>query len=190
MPSFLTEARDDVRVKALPLPALQDIPSQGMVAFNQNNFHSQPGGSSVVSDNVGMVPSWFKQSGTLRNGQISPIYEAKLAGTAGVQFSLVKPSQTFDINSSAEQLTVADASQSGRVWPSAAAAAVANEPLSASYMPSLDVIDQSLATIRPKKRKTMTTEHLPWHKEVTQGSKRFQDIRYLPRLLTRTLTSG
>ncbi|PON83484.1 hypothetical protein TorRG33x02_207560 [Trema orientale] len=186
MPNLLTEAREDPRVKVLSQlsqPALQDIPSQGMVAFRQNNFHSQPSGSNVVSDlaenslaNLNVVPSWFKQCGTLRNGQIPPIYEAKLAGTPGVQFSLLKLSQTSDIHSSVEQLNVADASQSGRVWPSTAAAVAASEPFSASYMRSLDVIDQNVATARPKKRKTMASEHLPWHEEVSQGSKRFQDM--------------
>lgn len=188
MPSFLTEAREDLRVKALSQPAIQDIPSQGMVAFHPNSFHSQPSGSNVVSDhaenslaNLNTVPSWFKQYGTLRNGQIRSIYEAKLAGTPGVQFSLVKPSQTFDIQSSVEQLNVPDASQSGRVWPSTAAAVVSSEPFSASYVPSSsDVIDPHLAITRTKKRKTMMSKHLPWHKEVTKGSKSFWDIRYFP----------
>ncbi|XP_062106519.1 uncharacterized protein LOC133817898 isoform X2 [Humulus lupulus] len=141
--------------------AIQDIPSQGMVASHQNSFHSQPN-------------SWFKQYGTSRNGQMLPIFEAKLAGTAGVLFSLVKPSQTFDIHSSVERLNVVDASQSG-VWPSTATADVASELFSASNVPSSDVTDQTVAIPRPKKRKTLASECLPWHKEV-KGSKRSQDI--------------
>ncbi|XP_024016918.1 uncharacterized protein LOC21403884 isoform X1 [Morus notabilis] len=183
MPSFLPEAREDLRVKASSQPALQEMPTQEVAAFRQNDISNQPSGSNVVSEHVenplaslNMVPSWFKQYGTLRNGQIPPLYEGKLAGSAGVQSSISKPSQNFDIHSSVEQLDVADASQSSRVLPSTAAAVVASEPFSASYLLSSDVIGQSAATVRPKKRKTMTSERLPWHQEVTEGFKRFQDM--------------
>lgn len=191
MLSFLTEAREDLRVKASPQPYLQDIPFQGTVAFRQNDFQSQPSGSNLVSDNaensranLNMASSWFKQYGTLRNGLMPPIVEARLAGTAAAQFSLVKPSQSLSIHSSAEQLNVADASQSGRVLPSTATTFVASEPFSSTNVLPSDVINQSMTVVRPKKRKTFMLERLPWHKEVTQGSRRVQDIRFLLLLLT------
>ncbi|KAM6549415.1 hypothetical protein CsatB_021091 [Cannabis sativa] len=162
--------------------AIQDIPSQGMVSSRQNDFHSQPNVPIVISNNaenslanLNTAPSWFKQYETSRNGQMPPIFEAKLADTARVQFSLVKPSQTFDIHSSVGRPNVLDATQSG-VWPSTTTADVASKAFSASNMASSAVTDQTVATERPNKRKTMASGRLPWHKEVTQGSKRSQDI--------------
>lgn len=191
MLNFLTEAREDPKLKVSPQPSFQDIPSQGTVPFRPNDFQSQAGGSNVVSDNVensranlNMAPSWFKQYETFRNGLIPPIYEARLARTAAAQFSLMKPSQSLSIHSSVEQLNVADASQNSRVLPCTTANFVASEPFSATEVLPSDVINQSTTTVRSKKRKTFMLERLPWHKEVTQSSRRIQDIRCLLFLLT------
>ncbi|KAH7532720.1 hypothetical protein FEM48_Zijuj04G0052200 [Ziziphus jujuba var. spinosa] len=188
MLSFFTEAREDPRLKASPQPSLQDIPSQGTVPFRQKDFQSQPGGSNVVSDNtensranVKMAPTWFKQFENFRNGLMPPIYEARFARTAAAQFSLMKPSQSLGIHSSVEQLNVADAGQSNRVLPSTSANFIASEPFSATDVLPSDVINQRMTIVRPKKRKTFMSERLPWHKEVTQGSGRIQDISMAER---------
>lgn len=99
-----------------------------------------------------------------------PIFDARLAKSVASQFSLGKPSQNLHRHSSLEQLDAADAGQGGRVWPS-------SQQLSSPYMlPS--VVNSQVAIIRPKKRK-ITSELLPWHKEVNQDSKRLQNIRCL-----------
>lgn len=184
MVSFLADAREDLRVKASPQPSLQDIPSQGTVAFDQNDFHSQLSGGNLVSDNaenlpanLNTAPSWFKPYETFRNGLMPPIHEARLARTA--QLSLTKPSQNLSIHSSVEQISAADASQSGKVLPITAATFVARETFSSTNVLPSSVIDQNMAIVRPKKRKSFMLERVPWHKEVTQGSMRVQDIRCL-----------
>ncbi|KAL5582176.1 hypothetical protein UlMin_014618 [Ulmus minor] len=178
--NVLTEARDDLGLKASVQSSPQDMLSQGLVAFHQNDFQSHPSGSNVVPGHVensraylNVGPSWFQQYGTMRNGQLPPMYEAKHSGPAAVQFSLVKPSQ--NIHSSVERQEIADVGQ-GRSLPSTTAAFVASEPISASDKLSTVVINEGMATVRPKKRKTPTSERLPWHKEVALCSTRDQSI--------------
>ncbi|ONI19041.1 hypothetical protein PRUPE_3G255600 [Prunus persica] len=177
-PSFLTDAREDPSVKTSSPSVFQ---AQGMVAFGESDSQSQSTGNTVLSNhaetswgNLRMAPNWFKQYGTFRNGQMPPMYDARLARTAAGQFSLVKPSQSLNIHSPVEQIDASDASQSSRVWPSTAANLVGSEPFAPSVLPS-DAIDGNTVSVRPKKRKIATYELLPWHK-VTQGSKRVQDI--------------
>ncbi|KAG8662373.1 hypothetical protein MANES_01G095500v8 [Manihot esculenta] len=158
MLSLLGEAGDGPIVKAPQQPALQSRNSQETC----NDTHSQSS-----SSNLHLAPSWFKQYEALRNGQMMPIFDARLAKSVASQFSLGKPSQNLHRHSSLEQLDAADAGQGGRVWPS-------SQQLSSPYMlPS--VVNSQVAIIRPKKRK-ITSELLPWHKEVNQDSKRLQNI--------------
>ncbi|PQQ13402.1 uncharacterized protein Pyn_31990 [Prunus yedoensis var. nudiflora] len=177
-PNFLTDAREDPCVKTSSPSAFQ---AQGMAAFGESDSQSQSTGNTVLSNhaetswgNLRMAPNWFKQYGTFRNGQMPPMYDARLARTAAGQFSLVKPSQSLNIHSPVEQIDASDASQSSRVWPSTAANLVGSEPITPSVLPS-DAIDGNTASVRPKKRKIATYELLPWHK-VTQGTKRVHDI--------------
>ncbi|KAH0969274.1 hypothetical protein GBA52_028896 [Prunus armeniaca] len=177
-PSFLTDAREDPSVKTSSPSAFQAqawlhlvkvIPRVNLLVILCY---------LIMQKLLGVIyawhPIWFKQYGTFRNGQMPPMYDARLARTAAGQFSLVKPSQSLNIHSPVEQIDASDASQSSRVWPSTAANLVGSEPLAPSVLPS-DAIDGNTASVRPKKRKIATYELLPWHK-VTQGSKRVQDI--------------
>ena len=43
-------------------------------------------------------------------------------------------------------------------------------------------VEPGLLVTRPKKRKSATSELIPWHKELLQGSERLRDIRWLPKL--------
>jgi hypothetical protein len=183
--SFFTEAREDSGFKASPQPALLDRPSQEMIKSGQND-PSQPTTSNVVSNhgehsqvNLQMAPPWFKQYEAFRDGQIPPTYDAMLAKPVAGQISFGKPSQNLNEFSFVEGIDAADASQSGRVSPSSATFR-ANEPFLAPCLWPLDETDQCLAIVRPKKRKTATSDLLPWHKEVMQDSQRVQNIRCLP----------
>ncbi|KAF2299328.1 hypothetical protein GH714_031576 [Hevea brasiliensis] len=175
MLSLLGEARDGPTVKAPQQPALQCRSSQEMVTFACTDPHTQSSSSNVLSNhtdlghgNQHMAPSWPKQYGALRNGQMVPIFDARLAKSVASQFSLGKPSQNVHMHSSSEQLDAADAGQGGRVWPS-------SQQLSSPYMLPSEVTNQE-AIMRPKKRKITSSELLPWHKEVTQDSNRLQNI--------------
>ncbi|KAM2014894.1 hypothetical protein FF2_044695 [Malus domestica] len=174
--NFLTDAREGLSVKTSSESAFQ---AQGMVAFGESDSQSPSIGNDVLPNyaetsqpNLSMASNWFKQYGTFRNGQMQPTYDARLARSSAGQTSLVKPSQSLNIHSSVEQI---DASDANRVWPSTATNLVTSEPFVAPYVLPSDVIDETMAIVRPKKRKIETSELLPWHK-VTEGSKRVQDV--------------
>ncbi|XP_068334837.1 uncharacterized protein [Pyrus communis] len=174
--NFLTDAREGPSVKTSSQSAFQ---AQGMVAFGESDSQSPSIGNNVLPNyaetsqpNLSMASNWFKQYGTFRNGQIQPTYDARLDRSSAGQTSLAKPSQSLNIHSSVEQI---DASDANRVWPSTATNLVTSEPFVAPYVLPSDVIDESMAIVRPKKRKIETSELLPWHK-VTEGSKRVQDV--------------
>ncbi|KAM3760971.1 hypothetical protein ACB098_01G232600 [Castanea mollissima] len=179
MQSFLTEAREDSGINVSPKPALVDRPHE-IVASGQSDSQSQFISSNVVSShaehpqvNLPMAPSWFKQHETFRNGQMQPMYDARFAKTAAGQFFPGKPSQNLNTVSSVERID-ADASLTGRVWLNPAAQQL--NRLSAPYLLPSDDTDQCMAIVRPKKRKTATSDLPPWHKEVTHGSRRVQNI--------------
>ncbi|KAJ0099754.1 hypothetical protein Patl1_21721 [Pistacia atlantica] len=162
--------------------SLQDRPSTEMAKLGQSDSQNQPG-SNVASNltehsqvNLRMAPSWFNKYGTLQNGQMLPPYDARLAKMAAGQLSLVKPPHNMHIQASVQRVDATDASQGGTVIPSAHATLVgADHSLGPSVLPS-DIANQSMAITRPKKRKIVTPEVLPWHKEVTQGSQRLQNM--------------
>ncbi|XVF49985.1 hypothetical protein PTKIN_Ptkin04bG0059600 [Pterospermum kingtungense] len=60
-------------------------------------------------------------------------------------------------------------------WPSSSNQNLERDPGQQFPVPP-DVTNQNLVLLKAKKRKTMTFELLPWHKEVTQGSQRPQNI--------------
>ncbi|XP_038695320.1 uncharacterized protein LOC119992611 isoform X3 [Tripterygium wilfordii] len=183
MLNFLTQARESLTVKALQQPAVRDIYSPQTAGFGQNISQDQSGSSNAVSNNTDrgqidlrMAPSWFKQYGTLRNGQMVPMFEARFGKTAVGQLSLGKSSQNLHSQSSMECLDGADASHGGRVWPRTTATLVPDKHFSAPYVLPSDAASQSVAIMRQKKRKIATIEPLPWHKEVIEGFRGLQTI--------------
>lgn len=181
MMKFLTESSDDPRMRAMSQPTLQDRPTNETAQFAQNNSQNQSRINNLVSNlmehsqvNPHMVPSLWKQFGTLKNGQMLPTYNAKVATG---QFSLRKPSQNLQIhNAVVEQVETADGIQGGTIVPNAVAALAGTEHISAPYVLATDITSQSMAIRRPKKRKSVTSEPCPWHKEVTEGSQRVQNM--------------
>ncbi|XP_065855430.1 uncharacterized protein [Euphorbia lathyris] len=169
---FLAAAR-----KAPSQSALHSRFPQEIVAVGYNDSQTQSSSKTVISNptehghvNLHMANSWFKQYGTLRNGQMSPMFDARLANAAASHFSLGKPSQNLHIQSPLQWVDAADAGQDGRAWPGAAAAAL----VASQQVPS--EFTNQVAIMRPKKRKIMTVELRPWHKEVMQESGRLQNL--------------
>ncbi|KAJ8750244.1 hypothetical protein K2173_014159 [Erythroxylum novogranatense] len=179
--SFL-EVKDSQIARASSKSALLVGSCQDMVTFGHNDSQTQSSSRGLQSNhtnysqvNLRVAPSWFKQYESLQNEQMVPMFDSGLAKTADSPFSLGKPSQDLHIQTSAEQLSAADADQGGRVWPNANTASIANQQLSVPYILPEETREQ-LAIIKPKKRKTISIEPLPWHKEVTQDSKRVRNI--------------
>ncbi|KAK2989851.1 hypothetical protein RJ640_025510 [Escallonia rubra] len=163
--SFSSEVRGDQSAKASPQHILQDTP-QEMVQYGQNDC-GNPSISTTLSSRtersqVGMqmAPSWFQHHGMLRNGQMLPMYDARAALQQSIGVTRV--------NSAA---AIQDS-----VWPTTATTLLAVKHLSPPFSLPKDVTNQHLAVLRPKKRKVAAPELLPWHKEVTQGSQRPQNI--------------
>lgn len=142
--------------------------------FVSNHLASNETQRSQIS--FPMSSSFIKNYGTLKNGQMLPMYEARVANDAVQQFSVRKPFEGFQVNSSLVQMNFAGASQASNVLSATATNSVAGKHLSSPYLLNTDVTDQNTIVLRPKKRKFSTFELLPWHKEVTKGSLRLQDI--------------
>ncbi|XP_059670440.1 uncharacterized protein LOC132315979 isoform X2 [Cornus florida] len=158
MLNFSSEVREHQSVKNLS-QHLQDAP-QEMVTLGQSYSQSHSAsrneasyGKELSQINLQMAPSVFKYYGTLRNGQMLPMYDARAAKNAAQLFPLGKPSENLHMNASMFTINAPDDSQQ-----------------------HLEVIDQNLAAVRPKKRKISIPDFLPWHKEVTQGSWRLKSI--------------
>ncbi|KAK3212603.1 hypothetical protein Dsin_017309 [Dipteronia sinensis] len=180
--TFLTGSTEDPSAKALSRPAFPDRPVDEMVKFGQSDPHSQSGNSNVISNameqsqvNLHMAPSWFKQYGTLKNGQMLPMYDARLANMTTGHLFLGKTSQNLHVHASLERVD-ATASQGGTVLSSTIPNLLGTEHFSASYVLPSDTINPSMAVTKPKKRKHATLERLPWHKEVMEGSARLQNM--------------
>ncbi|XP_057491302.1 uncharacterized protein LOC130777023 [Actinidia eriantha] len=169
---FSSELGDNQSVKASSLPLFHDYSqevathgrsysqSDSAMAFNTTE-HSQ--------NNLQMPPSCFKHYVTLQNGQIFPMSDEMTAKNSAQQFCFGKPFENLHVNNT-------DTSQVSVVQPTTATTLAADK-LSAPCVLPPDVIDWNLSAMRSKKRKIEMSELLPWHKEVTQSSKRLQTIR-------------
>lgn len=177
MLSFSSEVGEDNSIKD------SSLNPQEMVTSGQSHTScdtAAPIGTDYSQISLQMAPSWYKHYGTLRNGQMLSIYDARTAKNSAQQFLPGKPFQNVHMTTPMAQLSAAGAGQTS-VWQPAAMALLANKQSPPSVLPP-DISDQYLTLARPKKRKIATSELLPWHKEVTQSSKRLQNIRCLPQL--------
>ncbi|XP_010258089.1 PREDICTED: uncharacterized protein LOC104597970 isoform X1 [Nelumbo nucifera] len=178
MLSFSSEARDDQNNNT----SSQSASSHDIVTFGRNDSQSHSNNLNIASTkrehsqiSPQMAPSWFDQYGTFKNGQMLPMYDAwKTAKTAAQQFFFGKPSESLPTHASTEQVSMVDSSQVGSIWQSTTTTLVASKHLSPQIVLP-DASDQSLAVVRPKKRKSVTLELQSWQKEVTQGSHRLQN---------------
>ncbi|GFZ12148.1 dentin sialophosphoprotein-like protein [Actinidia rufa] len=122
-----------------------------------------------------MAPSWFNQFGTFQNGQILSMYDAQKCATVKTVeqlHTIGKSSDSLCAHSSLEQVSAAaDSNQVLNIWQKSTPTSVAIEHFSSPQSLALDVAGQHLVVARPKKRKSATSELLPWHKEVMQGSR-------------------
>ncbi|WCJ25597.1 dentin sialophosphoprotein-related [Euphorbia peplus] len=144
--------------------ALHSRSPQEIVAVGCNDSQTQSSSKNMISNptehghvNLQMANSWFKQYGSLRNGQMSPMFDPTKADTS--QFSLGKPSQNLHMQSSLQWVDGDDAATS----------MLESQKVQSPYT-------NQVAIMRPKKRKIMTLELRPRHKEVIQDSGRLQNL--------------
>ncbi|XWS37285.1 hypothetical protein CRYUN_Cryun19dG0030100 [Craigia yunnanensis] len=145
---------------------------------NANNSATNlKGGCSQISPQ--MAPSWFNQYGMFKNGQMLPSYDAQktaMMKAAEKTFIVGRSSDSLhalhsneQVNAAADAIQLENARQSSNLMP------IAIEHISSHSLPP-DITYQNLVVVRARKRKSMTFELLPWHREVTQGSQRPQNI--------------
>ncbi|XP_008807817.2 uncharacterized protein LOC103720065 isoform X1 [Phoenix dactylifera] len=166
--------------------ACRDLPSQDLLASGQHDIqnHANSPSKSSKSTSVGgnerpwispqMAPSWFGQYGTYKNGQILAMYDGlgnSQRTAKGVTCFSAKVSESMHNGTVVEQRT--NVSQVGSLQQNTSLTARAAGKGSPSHHLPPDAIDNNM-TLIPKKRKSATSELLPWHKEVMQGSKRLQ----------------
>lgn len=156
--SLSSEIRENQSAKTLSQPLLRDA-NQETVTFGQ---YSSPGASDAAAEqsqiSLQMAPSWFKHYGTLRNGQMLPMFDPRAA-------------HQFSTGNILEKLRMGGpgAGHETSVWPTTTDNnLVAVKSLTPSYVLPPDFLVQNSEIIRPKKRKAF--ELLPWHKEISQCS--------------------
>ncbi|KAJ4713167.1 putative Dentin sialophosphoprotein-related [Melia azedarach] len=155
--------------------------------LNPNDSQSSANGNSVVAVrdehsqiSPQMAPSWFDQYGSFKNGQMLSIYDARKSAavrTMEQPFIVGKPSDGLHVGPSTQAYAVPDARQFGNVQQSSLSMSMASEHISSPQFLPPDTTDQSLVHVRPNKRKSATSEYLPWHREVMEGFAKLQNIR-------------
>lgn len=179
--NFSQDCQGDQSGKALSTSCHQNFQQKSM--FCQNDTPSRSIGSDEASNVANqsqiclpMVQSWFKHYETLKNGQISPMYDPRAAIQAAQPLSEMTLGNLQE-NSLIVQVNLANGSQGSILRPSTAATSIVCQRLSSPSMLPSDVTYQNFAVSLPKKRKLVALDVVPWHKEVNHEQSRLQDIR-------------
>ncbi|CAI0431682.1 unnamed protein product [Linum tenue] len=153
-----------------------NLPSQDMHEFGGNssrNFADSNDGVTGKGDlsqiSPQMAPSWFNQYGTFKNGQVLSTYDARKVTAmkhAELALSGGRSSNRLPIPGPLEaaRTTSDDANQHGLVRISSTP--LISEEFSFPQLSRPDSVGMSLFVVRPKKRKSVTCDLVPWHKEV------------------------
>ncbi|XP_039005295.1 uncharacterized protein LOC120132639 [Hibiscus syriacus] len=120
-----------------------------------------------------MSTSWFDQYGAIKNGKMLPVCDAQkiaLMNATEKAFIVGRAFNSMHVHSSEH-----DAGPLDKVQQSSNFMPISTEYTSPHSLPP-DITSQNSMVARAMKRKSMTFEFLPWHREVTQGSQRPQNI--------------
>ncbi|KAJ7956456.1 putative Dentin sialophosphoprotein-like protein [Quillaja saponaria] len=158
-----------------------DASSQDMPGLFQKNAHNYSSGNnptsvrgehSLVSPQ--MAPSWFNQYGTFKNGKILPAYDVQIMAPPNVLEQPLMVGKQSDSLHSHNSVGEVDAASDTNQLANARQIPV---PVASEHMNSNSLHhEHPLVVMRPKKRKTATSELVPWHKELTHGSERLHNI--------------
>ncbi|XP_020548726.1 uncharacterized protein LOC105157976 isoform X2 [Sesamum indicum] len=155
-----------------------NVASQDMLGLSRDISESKSCGGYSTSARADhhqvspqMAPSWFNQYGTFKNGQMLQIYDARKVTSLRPGEHVGKSSTGLDTLNAEEKGTVApiDACQLGNSHQSSIPSLLANGHFS-SQSSQLNVTGQHLEILRPKKRKSATSELHPWHRIISEGS--------------------
>lgn len=160
------------------------ISSQDMLSFGRSDPRKfTTGNITGRNEHTGispqMAPSWFEQYGTFKNGQLLPAHNVPripMMKNAEQQLNSGKSPSNLVLHNSVQLSTAA--TESG---PVANTCQTANAYTPTEHVSSLQALiphvpAPSSASMRPKKRKTSTSDLLPWNKEIGQSVKRLQNM--------------
>ncbi|KAK8686223.1 hypothetical protein V6N13_125250 [Hibiscus sabdariffa] len=178
MPSFSSNTGDNHETQLSSNDMLASSQNGSQHILNATNSAANlKGEHSQISPQ--MAPSCFGQYGMFKNGQMMPIYDIKktaMMKATEKAFIDGRPVDSLHPLHSSEQVNAAAAaSQVNNARESSNLITIGSNHFSPhSLCP--DVTNQDLV-VRAKKRKITTFELIPWHREVTQGSQKPQNIR-------------
>lgn len=164
--------------------------SKDVVGYGQKNAFNSFDGNKAISAgsdhsliNPEMAPTWFEQYRTSRNGKMSPMYDVwKMTAAKFMNQPFIVPNQSdgLPIQNAMEHGNSLNDAQVGSNGQSPIPASVASDNVRSRL--STPTVEPDLLIMQPKKRKSDTSELLPWHKELTHVSERLRDLRWLKKL--------
>ncbi|KAF1867548.1 hypothetical protein Lal_00049977 [Lupinus albus] len=151
---------------------------------NALNLSNSSKTTSVRSEhtliNPQIAPSWFEEYGTFKNGKMLPLYDVQTMTPPNFldqPFIFQSQSDNLHLGKSMEQInSLGDAGQLANARQTLMPTSVATEHLPSQLLPPPPA-EPDLIITRPKKRESSTSELMPWHKELSQGSERLRNIR-------------
>lgn len=170
---------DGMGMNASSQEVIENDQENSLNVSDSNNAKSNRNDHSLI--NPHMAPSWFEQYGTFKNVKILPNYDGQKITAAKIMdqpFILSNQSDGLHFQNSIDQVNSFNDAQLGSPRHNPMPASVASENVCSQL--STPTGEPDLLILRPKKRKTATSELLSWHKELTQGSERLRDLRWLP----------
>lgn len=160
------------------------VASQDMLSFGRNDPQKSATGSVTSrSEHAGispqMAPSWFEQYGTFKNGQLLPVHNVPrvpMMKNIEQQFISGKSPSNMVVHNSVQLPTaITETGQIANTFQTAKAY-TPSEHVSSLNALVPHVSAPSSASTRPKKRKTATSDLLPWNKEIGQNLKKLQNM--------------
>ncbi|KAE8668015.1 Detected protein of unknown function [Hibiscus syriacus] len=159
-------------------------PSNDILAFTQNDsqhISSADNSSGNLKGRLSeispqMALSWFDRHGTFKNEQMSSPFDARKIAMKAAEKSVIvaTPSESSHALHSSEQvIAAADVSQLDNACRNSKP--ISSKQISSQSLPP-DITNQDSVVVKAKKRKSMAFELLPWHREVTQVSKKSHNI--------------
>ncbi|KMS96019.1 hypothetical protein BVRB_002780 [Beta vulgaris subsp. vulgaris] len=160
------------------------VTSQDMLSFGRSDPQKfATGNITCRSEHTGispqMAPSWFEQFGSFKNGQLLPVHNVPrlpMVKNMEQQFISGKPPSNFAVPNSVQLDTAVTETGQFANTSQTANAYTPTEHVSSLHALVPHISAPSSTVMRPKKRKTATSDLLPWNKEIEQSIQRLQNM--------------
>ncbi|KAH9619849.1 hypothetical protein KSS87_001573 [Heliosperma pusillum] len=144
------------------------VASQDGFSFGQSDpqtFVNVTNRAQLTGISPQMAPSWFERYGTFRNGQLLPVHNVpRVPMVKNVEQQLAKPPINL-----VDNCQISGTNHRSNVCS-------ATEHISSLQALTPNIASQTPVFTRLKKRKTETSDLIPWNKQIGQGFKKVQNI--------------